>query len=249
MDQESRSLSLRWKIGGVYTAVMLVLGLLLIAAMYYFTKNAMGDQLDKRGVAIATNFSDAAAGHIVSKNLLALHALAGKYSLLDGVAYVFIDDARGDIIIHTLGGFPAQLKSSAPVAGRRDAQRRTLTLEGKTVYETSVPVLDGQAGTVHVGFWGDAVDQEVQSVLLPMIGIIAMVPLVGALLSFLIANWIVRPIVGLTEVADKVTRGDLDMSIGQCVVSRDEIGELARSLERMRSSLRAAMLRLNRQAT
>jgi HAMP domain-containing protein len=102
---------------------------------------------------------------------------------------------------------------------------------------------------VHVGFWGDAVDQEVQSVLLPMIGIIAMVPLVGALLSFLIANWIVRPIVGLTEVADKVTRGDLDMSIGQCVVSRDEIGELARSLERMRSSLRAAMLRLNRQAT
>jgi HAMP domain-containing protein len=50
-------------------------------------------------------------------------------------------------------------------------------------------------------------------------------------------------------VADKVTKGDLEMSIGNSVVSRDEIGELARSLERMRSSLRAAMLRLNRETT
>jgi HAMP domain-containing protein len=100
-----------------------------------------------------------------------------------------------------------------------------------------------------VGFWSDAVDKEVQSFIWPMIGVIALVPLVGAALSFIIANWIVRPIIGLTEVADKVTKGDLEMSIGNSVVSRDEIGELARSLERMRSSLRAAMLRLNRETT
>ena len=83
--------------------------------------------------------------------------------------------------------------------------------------------------------------------LLKMIGIVALLPLVGALLSFIIADWIVRPIVGLTQVADKVTKGDLDTSVGSCIVSGDEIGELARSLERMRSSLRAAMLRLRRE--
>lgn len=248
MDQESRRISLKWKIGGIYTGVMLTLGILLIAAIYHFTKTAMADQLDKRALAIATNFSDAAAGHIVSRNMLGLHALARKYTLLDGVAYVFVNDGKGEIVAHTLGTFPSQLQSDAGTAPREARQRR-LTLEGKTVHETSVPVLEGQAGNVHVGFWGDVLDKEVQSVILPMIGIIATVPLVGALLSFLIANWIVRPIVGLTEVADKVTKGDLDMSIGKCVVSRDEIGELARSLERMRSSLRAAMLRLNRQTT
>jgi HAMP domain-containing protein len=247
MGAES-GVSLRWKIGGVYTAVMLILGLLLIAALYQLTRTAMREQLDKRAIAIATNFSDAAASHIVSKNQLGLYALAAKYTLFEGVAYVYINDPRGEIIAHTLGSFPQQLRQ-AGAGAQREPQRRTLSLQEKTVYETSVPVLDGQAGTAHVGFWSDAVDKEVQSFIWPMIGVIALVPLVGAALSFIIANWIVRPIIGLTEVADKVTKGDLEMSIGNSVVSRDEIGELARSLERMRSSLRAAMLRLNRETT
>ena len=241
--------SLKWKIGGVYTVVMFILGLLLIAALYQLARTAMREQLDKRALAIATNFSDAAASHIVSKNQLGLHALAAKYTLFEGVAYVYINDARGDVIAQTLGTFPQQLRQGARVGAQREPQRRTLSLEEKTVYETSVPVLEGQAGTAHVGFWSDAVDNEVQGFIWPMIGVIALVPIVGAALSFVIANWIVRPIIGLTEVADKVTKGDLEMSIGDCVVSRDEIGELARSLERMRSSLRAAMLRLNRETT
>ena len=111
-----------------------------------------------------------------------------------------------------------------------------------------MPVLEGQVGTVHVGFWADAVEKEIQNALFRFIGIIAIVPFVGALLSFILAHWIVRPIVGLTEVADKVTKGDLETSVsGKCVESRDEIGDLARSLERMRSSLKAAMMRLERE--
>jgi HAMP domain-containing protein len=101
---------------------------------------------------------------------------------------------------------------------------------------------------VHVGFWADAVQKEIRRAVVPIIGVIALVPLVGALLSFLLAHWIVRPIVGLTEIADKVTMGDLEVPVGEaCMTSRDEIGDLARSLERMRSSLRAAMLRLGRE--
>ena len=247
MGPESHGVSLKWKIGGIYTGVMFILGVLLLAALYQLTKTAIRDQLDKRALAIATNFSDAAAGHIVSNNQLALHVLAAKYTLFEGVAYVYINDTRGEVIAQTLGSFPQQLRQGSTAGAQREPQRRTLSLQDKTVYETSVPVLDGQAGTAHVGFWSDAVDKEVQSFIWPMIGVIALVPLVGALLSFAIANWIVRPIIGLTEVADKVTKGDLEMSIGNSVVSRDEIGELARSLERMRSSLRAAMLRLNRE--
>ena len=109
------------------------------------------------------------------------------------------------------------------------------------------PYWKEQVGTAHVGFWAATVEKEIQSALFRFIGIIAIVPFVGALLSFILAHWIVRPIVGLTEVADKVTKGDLETSVsGKCVESRDEIGDLARSLERMRSSLKAAMMRLER---
>jgi sensor histidine kinase regulating citrate/malate metabolism len=247
MDQEKRRISLKWKIGGTYTAVMLILSALVIAAIYQLTKNMLRDQLDKRALAAATNLGDAAAGHLVGKNLLALHALARKYSLLDGVAYVFIEDNKGQILAHTLVTFPPELGEKLPT-GQRQTLRRELSLGGRGVYETSAPVLEGQMGSVHVGFWADAVEAEIQSALFRMVGIISIIPLVGALLSFLLAHWIVKPIKGLTEVADKVTRGDLETSVsGKSVAARDEIGDLARSLERMRSSLKAAMLRLERE--
>jgi HAMP domain-containing protein len=248
MDHESRRVGLRWKIGGIYTSVMVVLGVFVIGAVYQLTQGTLRDQLDKRAFAIATNFSDAAAGHIAGRNLLALHALATKYTLLDGVAYSFVADAKGEIVAHTLGAFPSQLREGLSVGTKRHVQQRESSIGNRRVYETAMPILEGQMGTVHVGFWADAIQKEIQRALVPIVGIVAIVPFVGALLSFLLAHWIVRPIVGLTRVADKVTMGDLDTSVSrECVRSGDEIGELARSLERMRSSLKAAMFRLGRE--
>jgi HAMP domain-containing protein len=248
MDQESRRVSLKWKITGSFTSVMIILSLFATAAVYQLARKALRDQFEGRVLSVATNLSDAAAGHIVGRNLLGLHALASKYALFDGVAYAFVEDAKGEIVAHTLGSFPAELQPAPTVAGQRQAQRREVSLRGKTVYETGVPVLEGQAGMVHVGFWKEVAEKEMQRALLPLIAIIAAVPFVGALLSFLLAHWLVRPLIGLTEIAGKVTMGDLETSVsGECVKSRDEIGELARSLERMRSSLKAAMLRLGQE--
>jgi sensor histidine kinase regulating citrate/malate metabolism len=248
MDQEPRRISLKLKIGGIFTAVVLVLCLLVIAAVYQLTRDILRDQLDKRAIAMATNLSDAAAGHILTKNVLALHALTRKYTLFDGVAYAYIEDGKGEILAHTFGTFPLELRQAAAGGVQRMPHRRELLLGEKAVFEAGVPVLDGQAGVVHVGFWADAIQKEIASSLLRLIAVIGIVPIIGALVSFLLAHWIVQPIVGLTEVADKVTMGDLETSIGgACVKSRDEIGDLARSLERMRSSLKAAMLRLGRE--
>lgn len=248
MDQESRRVSLKWKIGGIFAGAMLILGLLVTAAVYQLSKNALRDQVDQRVLLLANTLSDAAAGYIVGGNFLALHALARKYTLLDGVAFAFIENSKGEVIVHTLGTFPPELQPGLAMTRQRQIYRRELSWAGRTVYATGVPILEGQLGAVHVGFWGDAVEKEIQHTLLPLIGVMAIVPLIGALASFLLAHWIVRPIVGLTEIADKVTMGDLETSVsGKCVRSRDEIGDLARSLERMRSSLKAAMLRLGRE--
>jgi sensor histidine kinase regulating citrate/malate metabolism len=248
MNPESRRLGLKWKIGGIFTGVMLILGAIVIAAVYQLTETTLRDQLDKRALAVATNFSDAVAGHVAGRNVLALHALARKYTLLDGVAYAYVEDGKGEIIAHTLGTFPEALRQEGSGGAKRQIMRRELSLGDRTVYETAVPVLEGQMGGVHVGFWADAVQTEIQRALLPIIAVIAIVPFVGAFLSFLLAHWIVRPIIGLREIADKVTMGDLETSVGgDCVTSSDEIGDLARALERMRSSLKAAMLRLGRE--
>ena len=67
----------------------------------------------------------------------------------DGVAYAFIVDNRGEIIAHTLGTFPPEVRQGLAANGQRETARRELSLRDKTIYETSVPILEGQVGTAH----------------------------------------------------------------------------------------------------
>lgn len=107
-----------------------------------------------------------------------------------------------------------------------------------------MPILEGRAGAAHVGIWGDLAEAEIRNVLLPIIALIGLAVIGGIALSLLFARKIIQPILGLTVVADKISKGNLDTPVS--IDSRDEIGELARSLERMRASLKAAMTRLSR---
>jgi nitrogen fixation/metabolism regulation signal transduction histidine kinase len=64
------------------------------------------------------------------------------------------------------------------------------------------------------------------------------------LLALLFAIRLVRPIAELTNVAEKISMGDLKTSID--INSSDEIGELADALRRMQASLLKAVQRLQR---
>lgn len=242
MDGRSRRIGLMGKIVGTLAGVIVLFGLLVLGVVYHLTGSAMRGQLDQRALAIVTTMSDAAAGHVIARNALELHALAAKYALLDGVAYAVIRDGKGEIVAQSLATLPAELKEAFSLDARRQPERRELSLRGKAVYETRVPILGGQAGTAHIGIWGDGVEAEIRRTLLPLATIVGALLLAGVALSALLARGIVRPIIQLTEVADKISKGDLETPVG--VETSDEIGDLARSLGRMRASLKAAMARL-----
>jgi HAMP domain-containing protein len=236
---------LTWKLTISLAALITLLGLLIISVVYQLTSGALRDQLDQRALAIATNLSDAAAVHVVRKNVLELYGLVGKYALLQGVEYAFIEDGKGEIIAHTLGTFPPELKKPVSAEGRLHMQSRALRFGGKIVYESSVPILGGQVGAAHLGMRGDFVEGEIRGALLPIIGIIAVILLVGIVISSVLVGVITRPIRQLGHVADIMSKGDLDTPVSISMESHDEIGDLARSLERMRSSLKAAMSRFS----
>jgi len=236
--------SLRWKIATAFSGIIFVLGLVVIGIVYYLTGNALHRHVEYRAVAIATNLSDASAGHMSRRNTLELDALIAKYGRLDGVAYAYIRDAKREIAASSLQPFPSELKEHIIANGQRGVSSRLLTLRGRSAYETQVPILEGQFGTVHVGLWADSVQQDVHKTLLPIVGLIALCLVVGIGVSVVITGKAIRPILELTETAEEISRGHLDRVV--TVQSRDEIGELARSLERMRASLKAAMVRLNR---
>ena len=236
---------MKWKITSAFSGLLIALGICVIGIVYYLTGNALQRQVDLRAAAISTNLSDAAAGYVSKKSTLELDALIAKYGRLDGVAYAYIQDPKGEILATSLQPFPAELKDSSELGNQRSSTARTTKIRGKMVYETQSPILDGQLGAVHVGLWAETVQQDVRGTILPIVGLIALCLLVGIALSVMIAGKTIRPILELKSVADEISRGNLDASV--FVQRNDEVGDLARSLERMRASLKAAMTRLNRE--
>jgi HAMP domain-containing protein len=240
-----RSMSLKWKIAAASGGTVLLMGILVLALVYYLTGNALRKQVDFRSSAMATNLSDAAAPYMSRRGVLELDALVAKYGRLEGVAYAFIQDAKGEIIASSAQPFPADLKTTIGADYQtRSAASREISLRGRPVRETRAPVLEGQLGAVHVGIWDDTTQQDVRNTLLPIILLTAVCLTVAAALSVFIAGTVIKPIIELVGAADAMSRGQLDVPI--VARTEDEIGELARSIERMRASLKAAITRLSR---
>src|ERR1044072_4470533 len=139
------------------------------------------------------------------KSSLELDALVAKYGRLDGVAYAFVQDTKGEVLVSSLQPFPTELKD----AGGASAASRTTHLRGKTVYETRSPLLAGQLGVVRVGLWAETIQDDVRSTLLPIIGLIAGCLVLGIALSIMLASKTIRPILDLKAIADDISRGRL----------------------------------------
>jgi HAMP domain-containing protein len=238
----SRGLSFKWKLRAAFGGMIVLLGFFIVVTVYQTIGRVLQDQLDQRASIIAANLSDRAANDVLTQNIPALNALIPKYAYLDGVAYIFIENSQGKILAQSLDPLPAELREASTLDGRRLPHRRVLTFSGRSVHEIRMPILEGQAGVIHVGSWEDSIDEQIDRTLYPLIGQIALMILAGIAISIFLARAILRPIRRLIDLADRMSLGDLDTPIG--IESKDEIGELARSLERIRASLKAAMVRL-----
>ncbi len=83
-----------------------------------------------------------------------------------------------------------------------------------------------------------SVDQLQNTVIISVVVILALV----AVSAYVIADRIVSPIKELTDIADRVSQGEMDLAVE--VEAKDEIGELAESFNRMINSLKIAMEQL-----
>jgi len=239
-----RRMGLKWKIVGGLVSGVLLFGLLVLLVVSYQMHRVLRSQLDQRALDIATNLSDSAAAHVLKGNVLDLHALVSKYSLLPGVAYALVRDGKGKVIAHNLGTLPQELREPFAPDSQRQSSQREIPFRGRRVYETSAPILEGRVGSVSVGIWTHSVEDEIRSAVIPLIGVIVIALVASLLFSVLVTRGITGRVLRLKELADKVSLGDLETPVG--IDSNDEIGDLAHSLERMRASLKAAMVRLSR---
>ena len=120
---------------------------------------------------------------------------------------------------------------------------RNVNLESGSYYVISHP-LENKLGAVQFAVSSNEIDGPARAnlyVTLATLGV--MLGLVALVASLVIQN-LSRRIVDLAATADRISLGNLDERIHSS--TKDEIGDLAASLERMRHSLESAMRRMRR---
>jgi len=73
----------------------------------------------------------------------------------------------------------------------------------------------------------------------PLLVVSVLILVIAIVMSFILSRRLVKDLRYLTDVTEKISTGLMERSI--VVESKDEVGELAESLERMRTSLKLAM--------
>ena len=114
--------------------------------------------------------------------------------------------------------------------------------EGRRTFGVADP--NKAAFTVTVGTIINESQRTIRNTLLIASLFSLLLVLISAVLAIFTARRITRPILGLVDAANEISLGKLDNPV--TVNTNDEIGDLARALERMRVSLGAALERLRR---
>ena len=178
-----------------------------------------------RGRAIATTL---AAAISIEPTLAAPRILPLLLAVrrADGVAYIEVVQASGNVVAHTSGG---HLHRRA--ADRR--RERTLALEDVV---DGVEVIDVPAATptgeiVHVGLEAAAIEARLRNERAWLLGSVLLATLLALGGSIWAARRLLGPLRDLNEAARRVAGGDLALAIA--TGSDDEIGELAGSFAKL----------------
>ncbi len=145
--------------------MMLILTIAFVVIVNQLMAQVLRSQMDESAIVMTTNLSDAAASYLASKDMLRLRTTVTKYARLSRVAYVFVRDHEGEVIAHSSATFSPELKQAPTLAQDSQVSRRELRLEGKPIYETRAPILDGQLGSAYIGISADAVEKEINQAL------------------------------------------------------------------------------------
>jgi methyl-accepting chemotaxis protein len=164
--------------------------------------------------------------------------------------WAFLIDEKGFVIAHPIKQYVVKrknLNSDPLIANFRKRGWTTITTQFKN--SKGNPAL-GHVRSTRKG-WALALQQEETEVFRALdlvqrsaLIMLACTVLVVTIIAWLSARAIVNPVRKLTDAAERMSLGELNVKID--VKSRDEIGLLAQAVGRMQTSLRLAMNRLRR---
>lgn len=224
-----------------FVAVAALFGVAVCVIVYTFLWRASEKELEVRVNAIAIGITTFSEGHPSLSGISKLREDINRYTVNNLIAYIYITDAYGKIVAYTPTDLPSYLRRDIPNSTEPAIGGIDVSYHGESAFEIARRLGDG--GIVRVAFWRDLIDAETRRVLGPIaVSIFAILILAVGLFYAYVNRCINRPFFELVEHANRISKGEFAVQLG--VGRQDEFGEIARSLERLRSSLRAMLARL-----
>ncbi|MGH7875426.1 MAG: HAMP domain-containing protein [Candidatus Binatia bacterium] len=237
-----------WKLGLVgklaasFAALSLLFGVAATVITYRGLSGTLENEVKQRANVFVLSLSDIASRNGLGQGNLEMRNAVEKFGSSRSVAYIYVEDGAGEIVAHQPRDLPLYLLRDFPKSAERALKGIELDYRGLPVFETSMRVAGGQGGYVHLALWRDAFEEENRQVLTP-VAASTLIILAGVTAAFTWAMWnLINPFMTLVDRASRISKGELDLDMG--LKETDEVGDLARSFDRMRSSLHAVLTRL-----
>lgn len=231
------AVSVRAKILGIVLILVVMLGVGITFQVRAVFQNALVSRLQEQSVSIARDVAARATDLILINDLYALHQLLVETQVNNpDVRYVFIVDSEEKVIAHTFGkGFPMALLAANEIGPTAHHQTQKLDTDEGPVWDTAVPIFNGQAGTARVGLSVDSVKATVAALTRQMLLTTVIVSAVGIAAATLLTWIVTRPILNLKQAAEAIGQGDFSQRVTPW--AGDEIGELAHAFNAMSADL------------
>jgi HAMP domain-containing protein len=241
-----------WKFGLVgklaasFGVLSLLFGVAASVIVYTRMEGALEKEIKRRAEVFTASLAEIAARSGGSRGDDELRNAIDKYSSSRSVAYIYVEDGEGRIVAHKPRELPIFLRRDFPKSAERALAGVDIEYRGVPIYEIAVSFGDAKLGYAHLAIWRDVVQEETRKVIAPVAGSI-LVLLSGVTVLFAWVVWkISLPFSHLVEFATRISKGELDLNMG--ITDTDEVGDIARSFDRMRSSLHAVLSRLEEAA-
>ncbi|MDD1750493.1 MAG: PAS domain S-box protein, partial [Methanothrix sp.] len=228
-----RAMGLRSKILLGIAGLVVLMGLAIMLFAETVLYENLYAKLEKRGVSIARYMAAESINPVLTEKYFELEMLAKDFMKNEeDIEYVFVLDHQGKVLAHTFDkGFPMELKDvNREVSGKRYSTEKIITEKGKLI-DIAVPMMEGQAGVVHLGFSEQHIREEINSIITSLLLLIVALSITGIGIAVFLSMIIAKPVLELAKIVEAAGTGDLDQRA--TVRSEDEIGKLGEAFNLM----------------
>ena len=236
--------SIQYKFLGVMFAIMIIAavgGSVLIAQN---ERGMLKQSLLDKGQSLASYIAKLSRDQLIMKDYIQLDAIVKEVNKDPEVAYAVVIDVDGRILTSLAASINMQIKGVKTALDRlskdTDLVKNIDAIKNTAdIAEFSMPIdIEGEKlGTLTLGLSEHKIQSQIMKTIVFVIAVnVAMALLLGATLYIASKRLILRPIMKLTEMSQRIARGEIFQNVD--VTSRDEMGRLLQSFSEMSAYLK-----------